>query len=100
MTLETAVHRFRVRRLIIVAVLAALAVSIVPVSASARVIQPQVDPPRASTSAAGTSALAVSAGWFHTCAIKGDSTVACWGLNQYGESSPLSGTFKAVDAGV
>jgi len=41
----------------------------------------------------------VSGGGFHTCAVKTDGTVACWGRNDYGQATPPSGTFTQVSAG-
>jgi hypothetical protein len=41
----------------------------------------------------------VSAGDRHTCAVKRDSTLACWGKNDHSQSTPLSGTFIQVSAG-
>ncbi len=41
----------------------------------------------------------VSAGSFHTCAIRLDDTVVCWGRNDELESTPPLGTFAAVSAG-
>ena len=38
----------------------------------------------------------VSSGMKHACAISRDSEVYCWGRNDYGESSPPSGTFVQV----
>ena len=38
-------------------------------------------------------------GGYHTCGIRTDGTVACWGYNDFGDTSPPSGTFKAVSAG-
>jgi hypothetical protein len=42
---------------------------------------------------------AVTVGLFHTCAIRAIGTVACWGSNSHGQSSPPSGIFKAISAG-
>ena len=41
----------------------------------------------------------VSAGGGHSCAIKVDATLACWGSNSDGQATPPGGTFSAVDAG-
>lgn len=41
----------------------------------------------------------VSSGGGHTCAIKLDATLVCWGLNDNGQATPPSGTFKSIDAG-
>ena len=41
----------------------------------------------------------VSAGYEHTCGIRSAGDVACWGRNDYGQSTPPSGTFTQVDAG-
>ena len=41
----------------------------------------------------------VSAGGGHSCAIKVDATIACWGSNSDGQATPPAGTFSAVDAG-
>jgi alpha-tubulin suppressor-like RCC1 family protein len=35
----------------------------------------------------------------HICAIQSDATIACWGDNEYGQSSPPEGTFTAPSAG-
>ena len=44
-------------------------------------------------------AVQVVAGGDHSCAIKRDNTLACWGDNAYGQSTPPSGTFLQVSAG-
>ena len=41
----------------------------------------------------------VSAGGGHTCAVKLDQTLVCWGLNVDGQATPPAGTFSAVSAG-
>lgn len=41
----------------------------------------------------------VSAGDSHSCSLKGDGTVVCWGNNDYGQSTLPSGTFTQVSAG-
>ena len=41
----------------------------------------------------------VAAGGDHSCAIKRDGTLACWGDNAYRQAMPPSGTFLQVSAG-
>ena len=41
----------------------------------------------------------VSAGWSHTCGVKTDGEVACWGHDEYGQATPPGGTFRQVSAG-
>jgi alpha-tubulin suppressor-like RCC1 family protein len=41
----------------------------------------------------------VSSGDFHTCGLRADGTVACWGTNANGQSSPPAGAFIQVAAG-
>jgi alpha-tubulin suppressor-like RCC1 family protein len=41
----------------------------------------------------------ISSGLAHACGIRGDGTLVCWGKNDYGQSSPPSGTFRQVGAG-
>ncbi len=41
----------------------------------------------------------VSAGGLHSCAVRSDNTITCWGRNDYGQSVAPSGMFKSVSAG-
>ena len=42
---------------------------------------------------------AVSAGGWHTCSLRDTGTVACWGWDYSGQSTPPAGTFTALSAG-
>ena len=42
---------------------------------------------------------AISAGVHHTCGVKADGTVACWGRDNDGQATPPSGRFQSVSAG-
>jgi len=46
------------------------------------------------------SAAVLDAAFSHSCAIQPDNTVVCWGKNNDGRSSPSSGTFLQISAGV
>ena len=41
----------------------------------------------------------VSAGLEHTCGVRSDGTVACWGDDLHGRAMPLEGDFQSVSAG-
>ena len=41
----------------------------------------------------------VSAGYGHSCGVKTDRTIECWGDNNHGQATPPTGTFTAVSAG-
>jgi len=41
----------------------------------------------------------VSAGAYHTCAVRTDGALVCWGRGDYGQSTPPLGTFSQVSAG-
>jgi hypothetical protein len=64
-----------------------------------RRIAPTSQPAAVSDDADGR-ALAVSAGIWHTCAIRTDGRLACWGDDELGQLYAPGGTFIALDAGV
>ena len=41
----------------------------------------------------------VSAGAYHTCGVKADGTVVCWGVNEDGRATPPPGQFLSLSAG-
>ena len=41
----------------------------------------------------------VSAGWHHTCGLRTDGPVTCWGRNDFGQASPPDRTFASVSSG-
>ena len=41
----------------------------------------------------------VSAGGYHTCKVREDGSVACWGFDYFGQSTPPEGEFASVSAG-
>ena len=41
----------------------------------------------------------VSAGYLHTCEVKSDGTVVCWGNDEWGQATPPPGEFASVSAG-
>ncbi|MYI26744.1 MAG: hypothetical protein F4064_01495 [Acidimicrobiales bacterium] len=42
---------------------------------------------------------AVSVGWSHSCGLRTDGTVECWGHNEYGEADAPPGKFTSISAG-
>ena len=42
---------------------------------------------------------AVSTGDRHSCALRSDGSVVCWGWNEYGQATPPAGSFTAVSTG-
>ena len=41
----------------------------------------------------------LSAGSEHTCGVKTDGIVACWGADECGQATPPAGTFSQLSAG-
>ena len=41
----------------------------------------------------------VTSGRYHSCAIRTDGTIACWGSNRYGQANAPDGVFAALTAG-
>ena len=46
-----------------------------------------------------SSFVSVSAGWYHTCGVRSDGSVACWGSGVAGRDTPPAGSFLSVRAG-
>ena len=55
--------------------------------------------PTASPSLPSGTFTSLSAGFGHTCGLRTDGAVACWGLNDQGEASPPPGAFASVTVG-
>jgi VCBS repeat-containing protein len=51
------------------------------------------------TVAEGVVAGSVDAGESHSCGVRTDGTLACWGWDFYGQADPPAGTFTSVSAG-
>ncbi len=43
--------------------------------------------------------VAISAGSWHTCGLRADASVVCWGSNKSGQAAPPPGSFTAVSSG-
>ncbi|MYE76931.1 MAG: hypothetical protein F4232_11095, partial [Acidimicrobiaceae bacterium] len=39
---------------------------------------------------------AVTTGKWHSCGLRTDATITCWGWNAYGQTDAPSGTFTAI----
>ena len=42
---------------------------------------------------------AVTAGWFHSCGLRSNDTITCWGDNGYGQADAPAGTFGPAGGG-
>ena len=64
-----------------------------------------VDPASTSAQSPIKTFASVSAGGYHTCGVKSDSSVECWGFNEdgrgnvAGQATPPGGSFASVSAG-
>ena len=63
-------------------------------------------PPPTPTTAAPTTTVSthgqfstITAGWDHTCGLRTDGTITCWGNNNYGQADAPGGQFNTVTAG-
>ena len=65
-----------------------------PESAAFRTAKSDVDTGRST----GNTFMSVSAGLFHTCGVRPDGTVECWGKDFDGQSSPPGGSFSSISA--
>ena len=62
------------------------------------------DPETASTPATSSTPpsgefASVSAGYLHTCGVRTNGSVACWGFGEGARSTPPSGKFASVSSG-
>lgn len=48
---------------------------------------------------AAAESLRISSGNYHTCAIRSDDSVACWGYDVVGQTTPPPGTVETISAG-
>ena len=51
------------------------------------------------SAAPATGFAAVAAGEHHTCGLRSDGAIECWGDDEYGQSDAPDGSFRAVSAG-
>ena len=58
----------------------------------------KIDPASPKCPAPGTFKT-VTVGWAHSCGIRTDDTITCWGWNEHGQADAPSGTFKTVTTG-
>src|SRR5688572_2457165 len=54
---------------------------------------------RAPAASPGPALGSITAGPQHSCAVRSNGTLACWGDNFFGQSTPPAGTFTQVAAG-
>src|SRR5438067_989994 len=54
---------------------------------------------RARVSTTDSVPVSVGAGDFHTCGVRSNATVTCWGWNAYGQATAPAGSFKQISGG-
>ena len=59
-----------------------------------------VETPQPTQTTPTTTYKAVTAGRGHSCGLRSDDTITCWGNNEGGQADAPAGSFKAVTAGV
>ena len=55
--------------------------------------------PREISTGRSLNLASVSAGGRHTCGVRLDGSITCWGKDEYGQSTPPAGEFTSVSAG-
>ena len=71
----------------------------VTLNASTPICDPTTDMTKDPADTPTTSFKALSSGGFHSCGIRSDDTVVCWGNNSAGQATAPEGRFKTVSAG-
>jgi len=78
-------------RVRVAAVLSIVVLGARTTSAASSLADPAVRP--------GAVAASIATGWSHSCAIRADGTIGCWGQTNSGSLVPPAGTFTQVTAG-
>ena len=60
---------------------------------------PTKSPASGSTDTPASAYASISAGGAHTCWLRTDDSVECWGSNEHGESNSRDGSFASVSPG-
>ena len=73
----------------------------IPVSTPTEILAPTTELTNGQADAGSTPGdlASVSAGFDHTCGVRTNGAVACWGNDHGGQASPPDGVFFAVSAG-